>query len=680
MINRSPNEPDHACPRSDDLVAFTLGKMELTEIEEISHHLVDCDSCVSRLKQLDHLSDSLIRDLRGDSSDPADTDRVEELTNKILSQGATLFGDKMNDGPVELGQYLMFDLIGRGAMSEVYRAYHRRLQRPVVVKVLSSERTVNPESVKSFRLEMATIGRLNHPNIIQATDADEVDGCHYLVMEYADGADLSTLLAKSGPLAAADACEIICQTARGLQAAHDAGVVHRDLKPSNLLLTKTGEVKILDLGLACFAAQQELSEGDRVVGTTDYMAPEQWRGAATIDGRADIYSLGCTFYKLLSGHAPFHTPPDGYTRRTAHLSAKPPAIPDLPSPVANVLSKMLAKDAEDRFAEPHEIELLLAPLAKKHRLSAFAKRTITIAEQAADRTYDMPTITRWEPSPGRRFWRLGAVIGLAVVALLTYAAFLIPSLGLFSEETVYRPQQLLPPSVPAASRVLEAPEDNPLKSLQDLHSRIVDVEETPVHASWSTGDYIGRGSTADCTYESIGGQRVYRISGDPKALMGLGGTSSTTFRLTTYLTMGEKSMAGVFWRLHRPNSKELMHEGVRLYFLRNELNQLRLRVAWNECSALKGKAIGTSQVTGTEVAAPKLSGPFKLEVNVSLGAVAVKIDERKSLIFYRRGPNPKPFAPNRTTALGIFGDGETSTFSGFSFLDLENLPTYSRLN
>ena len=213
-----------------------------------------------------------------------------------------------------------------------------------------------PPRIARFDREMMAVGSLDHPNIVRASDAREIDGRRVLVMEFVAGMDLADLVRHYGPLPIADACEMIRQTALGLQSAHERGLVHRDIKPSNLMLTPQGQVKLLDLGLALFQTQPptetEMTAAGQTVGTAEYMAPEQVSDPHTVDIRADIYGLGCTLYKLLAGHAPFDSPRyrTHITKMAAHLRDRIPPIrrerKEVPAALAKVLHKMLARSRQ----------------------------------------------------------------------------------------------------------------------------------------------------------------------------------------------------------------------------------------------------------------------------------------------------------------------------------------------
>ncbi|MDA1161920.1 MAG: serine/threonine-protein kinase, partial [Planctomycetota bacterium] len=257
----------------------------------------------------------------------------------------------------KLRDYELQQKLGEGGMGVVYKAVQSRLKRPVAIKLLPPEKLAKPETVSRFHREMEAIGQLDDQHIVRAHDAGEVDGTHYLVMEFIDGLDLRELQERVGPLSMANACEIIRQAALGLQSASKAGLVHRDLKPSNLMLTRGGTVKILDLGLAQVGSKMdsvdrpELTSTGQIMGTFDYLAPEQATDTRNVDIRADIYGLGCTLFKLLTGRAPYSAqgPMTAYQRIRAHLEDPIPSAAasraDVPAELDSLLEKMLAKQA-----------------------------------------------------------------------------------------------------------------------------------------------------------------------------------------------------------------------------------------------------------------------------------------------------------------------------------------------
>lgn len=289
-----------------------------------------------------------------------------------------------------LGVYELLTKLGEGGMGAVYKARHTKLDKIVAIKVLPAERMKDTGAVARFEREMRAVGRLEHPNIVRAMDANEEGGLHYLVMEYVQGIDLSQLSARCGPLPMADACELIRQAAIGFDEAYDNGMVHRDIKPSNLMLCVVGKkkppvVKILDMGLALLAEAhsvggQGLTSTGQVMGTLDYMAPEQGGDSKSVDIRADIYALGASLYKLLCGEViyagdQYQTP----VQKLMALAMKPaPPIeercPGVPKPLSIVLGRMLDKDPAARIATPDEVARALAPFCEGATLAALLHR------------------------------------------------------------------------------------------------------------------------------------------------------------------------------------------------------------------------------------------------------------------------------------------------------------------
>ncbi len=288
------------------------------------------------------------------------------------------------DVPPELRdhpRYRVLGLLGQGGMGAVYKAEHRRMGRLVALKVISPALVGGDAAVRRFHQEVQAAARLHHPNIVTAHDADQAGGTHFLVMEYVDGVSLDRLVAEKGPLPICEACDYGRQAALGLQHAHEQGMVHRDVKPHNLMCEADGRIKILDFGLARLARAEEtaveaggpagasaLTAVGSLMGTADYMAPEQAGDARSADGRADVYSLGCTLYHLLTGRVPF---PGGSTRdKVLRPAMEAPADlgqlrPGLPAGLNAVVRKMMAKDPAARFRTPAEVAAALAPYAAR---------------------------------------------------------------------------------------------------------------------------------------------------------------------------------------------------------------------------------------------------------------------------------------------------------------------------
>ncbi|MBR5710541.1 MAG: protein kinase [Thermoguttaceae bacterium] len=263
-----------------------------------------------------------------------------------------------------LGSYKLLKHVGAGGMSSVYLGEHTMMGRQVAIKILPRSRVSSDTSyLQRFMQEAQAAASLNHPNIVTAYDIDNENGIYYFVMEYVDGKDLNGLVKADGPLDYAVAADYICQAACGLAHAHERGLIHRDMKPANLLVDPNGTVKILDMGLALFSesdrASLTLAYDENVLGTADYLAPEQARNSHTVDARADIYSLGCTLYFLLTGHPPF-TEGTLPQRILAHQQKNPPEItvdrPDCPADLVAICKKMMMKKPEQRQQSMVEVQ------------------------------------------------------------------------------------------------------------------------------------------------------------------------------------------------------------------------------------------------------------------------------------------------------------------------------------
>jgi len=263
--------------------------------------------------------------------------------------------------------------LGRGGMAFVYKARDLRRQRFVAIKVSDPSQAGDGEVIARFRQEQLLAVRLAHPNLVAAYDAGQVEGVPYLVLEFVEGHDLAWIVQQRGPLPAAEACEVVRRAALGLEHLHKHGLVHRDVKPANLMVTPSGQVKLLDLGLVrrlhVPAPGGQITRHGEILGTLDYMSPEQCLDCHAVDGRADIYALGCTLYELLTGQPPFAGPDHGsvYLKMKAHVEAPVPPIrgrrPDVPERLAAALERMLAKDRADRFVSAAGVVAALRPFA-----------------------------------------------------------------------------------------------------------------------------------------------------------------------------------------------------------------------------------------------------------------------------------------------------------------------------
>ena len=415
---------DPNCPTHEELAAYHYGELEEEAAAPLIEHISRCVSCQALLQTFDEVGDTLIARLRRPiEQDPyAGELQREEFFARAramnISRGASA-GQRPGRSPAEapfpreLGEYELLAKLGQGGMGAVYKARHTRLDRIVAVKVLPKEKTTDERAVARFEREMKAVGRLNHPNIVQAYDARDIAGTTVLVMEHVDGADLSHIVKRHGPLKLSDACELIRQAALGLQYAHESGLVHRDIKPSNLMLSRDGQLKILDMGLALLQSGEspaadggELTSAGQAMGTADYMAPEQVSDSHSVDIRADIYSLGCTLYKLLTGHAPFSGPQykTPLEKLMGHVrdAARPIQIlrTDVPDDLAAVINRMIAKNVAERIATPGEVAEAIGSLSlwkTGATTSSDLGRLLATSEGSAETSLPAPGTVATEP-------------------------------------------------------------------------------------------------------------------------------------------------------------------------------------------------------------------------------------------------------------------------------------------
>ncbi len=353
-----------AHPDTEQLRRFGLGELAAEESRLVENHVADCDACAAALLAVPN--DTLLDLLRGDDDTPQPDIEMSVTVSTLPQVGAEpeAVPQSLRDHP----RYRVVRPLGHGGMGSVFEATHQLLGRAVALKVIKAELLQSPDAVQRFEQEMRAVARLSHPNIVQAHDAERAGETHFLVMEFVEGLTLADHLKAHGPLPITEACGYVRQAALALQHAFEQGLTHRDVKPQNLMLTPGGQVKVLDFGLARVTDDGEpasVQTRERtVMGTADYIAPEQGRNAHAADTRSDIYSLGCTLYHLLTGRTPY---PDGthVEKIVKHLTDEPtPAVllrPDLPPGVEAVLAKMLAKKPADRYQTPTEVAAALEP-------------------------------------------------------------------------------------------------------------------------------------------------------------------------------------------------------------------------------------------------------------------------------------------------------------------------------
>jgi len=324
------------------------------------------------------LRDRCISDIRLNDSKSLAGDLVREGKLTEFQAVAILQGQQQ---ALSFGEYLVIDRIGDGGMGVIFKAEHRRMKRVVAIKQLTDKYIRAKEARQRFYREVELAAKLIHPNIVTAFDAGEAHGVLYLVMEYVDGQDLFALVRQKGPLPIDEAVDYILQAARGLAFAHRQGGIHRDIKPGNILVSKQGAVKMLDMSLARIEgpdlhSKDALTIDGGLIGTVEYMAPEQAQSAREVDGRADIYSLGCVFYRILTKKLPYYGDNPiqiAFDHRESPIPSLLNLRPDMPQELESVYLSMMAKRCEDRFQSADELIAALQHLIDTGVVGRFAR-------------------------------------------------------------------------------------------------------------------------------------------------------------------------------------------------------------------------------------------------------------------------------------------------------------------
>lgn len=356
------------------LSAFVLGKLPDAEQQMVENHLVECADCEHRAAMAmpadplvglirsavcNHLP--AVAEIEAVTRDGEMEPTPSDLRGFAESPSLSLPGP-FPETISKLGKYRVLRPLGWGGMGSVWLAEHQIMGRLVALKVIRPELIAKENAVERFRREVQAAAKLNHHHIATAYDAEQVGAVHFLVMEFIDGETLAERV-KKGPLPVAEACQAIRDAALGLAHAHATGLVHRDVKPGNLMRSKDGLVKVLDFGLVAIQDSAPTITGENLVmGTTDYIAPEQAEDARAADARSDIYGLGCTLYHLLSGHVPY---PELSPLRKIDAHRHQPASPltHTPPGLAAIVEKMMAKAPRERFQTALEVADALNPYA-----------------------------------------------------------------------------------------------------------------------------------------------------------------------------------------------------------------------------------------------------------------------------------------------------------------------------
>jgi serine/threonine protein kinase len=454
-----------------------------------------------------------------------------------------------------LGPYRIERPLGKGGMGVVYLAEHAALNRKVAIKVLTQDKAQEKLALERFQREARAAAALDHPNIVRLHDITQVSGVHFLVMEYVDGVDLESLVRQTGALHYTQAVNYVAQAAAGLKHAHAKGFVHRDIKPANLMLTKEGTVKILDMGLTRSLAnpKDDLTGklDDAITGTADFLSPEQALNMP-VDSRSDLYSLGATFFALVSGRPPFH----GSTAQklAQHQIAPPPDLRtlqgSLPAELNEVVARMMAKKPKDRYQSAQEVIEALGPwLANAPKASANDTATVGRTTRQAKAAVK-GTLVEEEDTPARKKkWVVAGGAGLLALAVVAgaWAAFgggkkptetaqnspapttpaPTPQQNPITNPGTPNPVPKNPPLQPAVVYRLDLSDTKPF--LQSHKGRTIENPQPPAGApaGWSTHSWI-----AECTHEFLAEQR------DGRMALGI--------RLTTGPTTGKRPEAMLY--------------------------------------------------------------------------------------------------------------------------------------
>ena len=418
------------CLSADELKSLISGNLPPESFDGAIEHLDHCESCQSAVHELETESSS---SQNGNSmrfiseADASIESACQVAIGRLLTSSSP---PKFQQEPLvenrKLGPYTILAGIGQGGMGMVYLAQHERLKRHCAIKFLPRSRVADAGWLERFDREMTTVAALEHPNIVRATDAGHEDGWHYLVMEFLDGLDVGKIASRRQRIAVADACRIVGQAALGLAYVHSRGLVHRDIKPSNIMVTRSGDVKLLDLGLVLsgddpLAVHDRLTTAGHFLGTLPYMSPEQLLDCRHVDPASDVYSLGATLYRLIAGRVP-HANRHGLASQVLAITKEPPT--PLAEVIANVdpeLSALVDRLlSHERTKRPTADEV--AQVLPKWSAPANLSRLVNQAEQQSDS--DASDAVSWglmsqaSKGPPRHRWPRWLAAGGAAASLI----------------------------------------------------------------------------------------------------------------------------------------------------------------------------------------------------------------------------------------------------------------------
>ncbi len=413
------------CLSTDDLQLLAAGNLSSQSFNSAIEHLDSCETCQSKIHELESRSSSTPgdRQLVLAGGEPAAIESACQVAMLRLLGGSAppAVAESSLNEKRQLGPYTILRAIGVGGMGMVYLAQHDRLKRPCAIKFLPRARVSDAGWLERFDREMTTIAALEHPNIVRATDAGHEDGWHYLVMEFLDGLDCGKLVGQHRKLDSADACRIIGDAAAGLAYVHSRGLVHRDIKPSNIMVTRGGDVKLLDLGLVLagddpLAVHDRLTTAGHLMGTIPFMSPEQLLDSRHVDPASDVYSLGASLYRMIAGRVP-HQNCCGLASQVLAITHQAPTaltqfIPDVSPELSAMVDRMLSRNPVDRPTTGEVAEAM-------SRWSSGSNLSRLVHRASQEPETDHPSATHWgllpqtPPTPPRRNWPRWLMAGFA---------------------------------------------------------------------------------------------------------------------------------------------------------------------------------------------------------------------------------------------------------------------------
>ena len=403
------SSPEQNHINDHDLHAFATGRLAAQEYERVEQHLLSCEQCGRRIDQFT-LHDPFVNHLQqlGIDIPTKDAPHSNSKDSSTIGKPGTT-----------VDKYLLCELLGRGGMGVVFKAHDPVIDRYVALKLLTNIFADVSEAAQRFLREVRSIGRLNHEHVVTIFDVGKEESTFFLVMEWMTGGSVGARILRNGPLDWLEATRVVIQACKGLGAAHNVGIIHRDIKPDNLLISSDNKVKLSDFGLARLLDESSLTGGRQLVGTPNYMSPEQCQGDP-VDARSDLYSLGATYYSLLTGKRPYENAQTLTEVFFAHCS-KPAPNPrdirsDIPEPCVAIIFRAMAKQPRDRYSNCEtmlsDLFNLVGPLAQ----DGVKQHPVTRANKV-----------KVPPKTYPRFrWSVAGVFGLLLIGLLVWLLGLFP--------------------------------------------------------------------------------------------------------------------------------------------------------------------------------------------------------------------------------------------------------------